>query len=250
MLIEARHVTKYFGSVIALKDVTLEVDSGEIVCLLGDNGAGKSTLIKLLAGVHEPDEGEIRMEGEPITFSSPRDSLKAGIATVYQDLATIPLISVSRNFFCGNEPTKGWGPFRCFDVAEANRVTRDQLHRVGIHLRDPSQPVGTLSGGERQALAIARAMYFGARVLILDEPTSALGVREAATVLRFIAAARETGVGVILISHNVLHAYSVGKRFVVLNRGRCTGVFSRDQVTRDELEHLMAGGNGILDSTT
>src|SRR4029079_2748674 len=162
-LIEARNLTKYFGSVIALSGISLMVRPGEVVCLLGDNGAGKSTLIKTLSGVHPPDEGEILIEGEPVRFSSPRDALQRGIATVYQDLAMIPLMSISRNFFLGSEPTVGIGPFRSYDGRTADRVTRTALRGMGIDLRDTNQPVGTLSGGERQSVAIARAIHFGAK---------------------------------------------------------------------------------------
>src|SRR5215213_11190427 len=177
-LIEVRSISKYFGSVIALKDISMHVGAGEVMCLLGDNGAGKSTLIKTLSGVHQHDEGKMLCEGEEVRFSSPRDALDRGIATVYQDLAMIPLMGISRNFFIGREPTKGAGPFKRFDVKKADRITREELDKIGISLRDTTQPVSTLSGGERQSVAIARAVYFGAKILILDEPTSALGVKQ------------------------------------------------------------------------
>jgi simple sugar transport system ATP-binding protein len=244
-LIEVQHVSKYFGHVIALKDVSMTVNAGEVMCLLGDNGAGKSTLIKILSGVHQPDEGRYLVEGQPVHFSSPRDALNAGIATVYQDLAMIPLMSISRNFFLGAEPTVGWGPFRRFDVNYADRVTRDELAKMGILVRDTAQAVGTLSGGERQSVAIARAVYFGAKVLILDEPTAALGVKEAGVVLRYIAQARARGLGVVFITHNVHHAYPIGDRFTLLNRGRSEGTFSKSEITREEVVSLMAGGEEI-----
>ena len=241
-LIEARKIVKYFGSVVALYEVSLHVDAGEVLCLLGDNGAGKSTLIKVLSGVHPPDAGELLVDGQPVHFNSPRDALQAGIATVYQDLAMIPLMSISRNFFLGSEPTKGFGPLRTFDTASADRITREALRGMGIDLRDTSQPVGTLSGGERQSVAIARAIHFGAKVVILDEPTSALGVKEAGVVLRFIAQARESGVGVIFISHNVNHAYLVGDRFSILDRGRSRGTYRRAELTpADQHEHKGGG---------
>jgi simple sugar transport system ATP-binding protein len=241
-LIEARNLTKFFGSVIALYDVSLLVRSGEVLCLLGDNGAGKSTLIKTLSGVHPPDSGEMLVDGEAVEFTSPRDALQRGIATVYQDLAMIPLLSISRNFFLGAEPTTGFGPLQSFDVRTADRVSRDALHGMGIELRDTSQPVGTLSGGERQSVAIARAIHFGAKVVILDEPTSALGVKEAGVVLRFIAQARDQGVGVILITHNVNHAYPVADRFTILDRGRSKGTFDKSDLTMSELLEHMGGG--------
>jgi simple sugar transport system ATP-binding protein len=241
-LIEVRSISKYFGSVIALKDISMRVGAGEVMCLLGDNGAGKSTLIKTLSGVHQHDEGEMLCEGEEVRFSSPRDALDRGIATVYQDLAMIPLMGISRNFFLGREPTRGFGPFKRYDGAFADRITREQLSGMGIDIRDPSQPVGTLSGGERQSVAIARAVYFGAKVLILDEPTSALGVKEAAVVLRYIAQARDRGLGVIFITHNVHHAYPVGDRFTILNRGQSYGTFEKSEVSREGVVTMMAGG--------
>ena len=244
-LIEVQQVSKYFGSVIALKDISMTVQAGEVMCLLGDNGAGKSTLIKILSGVHRPSDGHYMVEGKEARFSSPRDALSAGIATVFQDLAMIPLMGISRNFFLGSEPTKGWGPFRRFDVQHANRVTREELARMGIQIRDTGQPVGTLSGGERQSVAIARAVYFGAKVLILDEPTAALGVKEAGIVLRYIAQARARGLGVIFITHNPHHAYPIGDHFTLLNRGRSLGTFAKSEISREELTSMMAGGEEL-----
>lgn len=241
-LIEARNVTKYFGSVIALHDVSLHVRPGEVLCLLGDNGAGKSTLIKTLSGVHPPDDGALLVDGQEVTFNSPRDALQAGIATVYQDLAMIPLLSISRNFFLGSEPTTGFGPFKSLDMRDMDRTTREALRGMGIDLRDTSQPVGTLSGGERQSVAIARAIHFGAKVVILDEPTSALGVKEAGVVLRFINQASEQGIGVILITHNINHAYPVGDRFTILDRGRLRGTFNKADLTPAQLLEHMGGG--------
>ena len=241
-LLEIDHVSKYFGNVIALKDVSAIVHEGEVTCVLGDNGAGKSTFIKILSGVHKQDEGELRMEGEKVSFGSPRAAKERGIATVFQDLATVPLMSIWRNFFLGSEPTSGFGPFKMIDIGEAKNVMRTEMKKMGIDVRDPDQPVGTLSGGERQAVAIARAMYFGAKVLILDEPTSALGVKQSGIVLRYIVHARERGVGVIFISHNPHHAHPVGDRFVILNRGKLQGAWNRGEISRDELVQLMAGG--------
>jgi len=241
-LIEARNISKYFGSVIALEDISMQVRAGEVMCLLGDNGAGKSTLIKTFSGVHQPTEGTMLLDGEEVLFESPRDAIDQGIATVFQDLSMIPLVGISRNFFLGREPTKGMGPFKWFDMAKANRVAREELSKIGIELRDTSQPVATLSGGERQSVAIARAVYFGAKVLILDEPTSALGVKQASIVLRYIAQTREQGLAVIFITHNVHHAYPVGDKFTVLTQGRSEGTFNKDDVSPDELEKLMAGG--------
>jgi len=241
-LLEVRHISKYFGSVNALQDISLVLHAGEVTCVLGDNGAGKSTLIKILSGVFAPDAGTYLVQGKPVRFAGPREARAHGIATVFQDLATVPLMSIWRNFFLGSEPEKGVGPFRRLDVAQAKAITRQQLARMGIDVRDPNQTVGTLSGGERQAVAIARAVYFGARVLILDEPTSALGVKQSGVVLRYVVQARERGVGVIFITHNPHHAYPVGDRFVVLNRGRLLASGDKAEIGRDELVRLMAGG--------
>ena len=244
-LLEVDNVSKYFGTVIALKDISMSVRAGEVMCVLGDNGAGKSTLIKTLSGVYRPDAGRYLIEGREVRLASPRDALARGIATVYQDLAMIPLMSIWRNFFLGSEPTAGWGPWRRFDVGLAMRTARDELLKMGIDVRDTSQPVGTLSGGERQSVAIARAVHFGAKVLILDEPTSALGVKQAGVVLRYIVQARAQGLGVIFITHNPQHAYPVGDRFTVLNRGRSYGTFTKAELSREELVQMMAGGREL-----
>ena len=244
-IIELTNVSKSFGTVVALQDLSFAVYPGEVHCLLGDNGAGKSTLIKILAGVHAPTSGAYLIDGEPVQMSSPRQALDRGIGTVYQDLAMIPLLSVTRNFFLGREPSVGWGPFARFDVGRADEIVVKELAEIGIDVRDPSQAVGTLSGGERQCLAIARAVHFGARVLILDEPTSALGVHQAAMVLKYVAQARNRGLGVIFISHNIHHAYTVADRFTLLNRGRSKGTYLRSEISRDEVLNVMAGGEDL-----
>jgi simple sugar transport system ATP-binding protein len=244
-LLETRNVGKYFGSVIALKDISIRVDAGKVTCILGDNGAGKSSLIKILSGVHPHDEGEFLVNGQPVHFHGPREARAAGIATVFQDLATIPLMSIWRNFFLGEEPTLGIGPLRRLNVRFAKVVMRDEMHKMGIDVRDPNQTVGTLSGGERQAMAIARAVYFGAQVLILDEPTSALGVRQSGIVLKYIVQARERGLGVVFITHNPHHAFPVGDTFILLNRGRLVGTMAKAETTREELTHAMAGGQEL-----
>jgi simple sugar transport system ATP-binding protein len=241
-LLEVRHVSKYFGNVVALKDITVGVGASEVTCVLGDNGAGKSTFIKILSGVYKHDEGELLVDGEETQFNSPREAKELGIATVFQDLATVPLMSIWRNFFLGSEPTKGVGPTRRIDVRDAQEIMVGELRKMGIDVRDPDQPVGTLSGGERQAVAIARAVYFGAKVLILDEPTSALGVKQSGVVLRYVAQARDRGLGVIFITHNPHHAYPVGDRFVILNRGRLMGDWRKNEISRDELVKQMSGG--------
>jgi simple sugar transport system ATP-binding protein len=246
-LLEADHLSKYYGNIVALNDISVHVDAGEVTCILGDNGAGKSSFIKILSGVHQADEGRLLVEGEEVHFTSPRDARAAGIATVYQDLAMVPLMSIWRNFFLGAEPRKGFGPVQWFDSAKAKGIVRRELREMGIDIRDPDQPVGTLSGGERQSVAIARAVYFGARVLILDEPTSALGVKQAGVVLKYILQARERGVAVIFITHNPHHAYPVGDRFVILNRGQSLGTFEKSEIDRQELVRLMAGGKELAE---
>jgi len=237
-LVKLTNAGKNYGNILALQGVNLEVGAGEVTCVLGDNGAGKSTLIKIIAGLHQHSEGTYEVEGQEVHFSSPREALGRGIATVYQDLAVVPLMPVWRNFFLGNEVRKG----PRMDIRFMRKTTKKELLDMGIDLRDVDQPIGTLSGGERQCVAISRAVYFGAKVLILDEPTAALGVKQSGVVLRYIIQARERGLGVIFITHNPHHAYPVGDRFLLLNRGRMLGYYAKDQVTRDELTGLMAGG--------
>ncbi len=246
-LLEADQISKYYGNVVALSDISAHVNAGEVTCILGDNGAGKSSFIKILSGCHQPDQGRLLVEGNPVQFTSPRDARAHGIATVYQDLAMVPLMSIWRNFFLGAEPRKGVGPLQWVDAAKAKGIVRRELSEMGIDIRDPDQPVGTLSGGERQSVAIARAVYFGARVLILDEPTSALGVKQAGVVLKYILQARDRGVAVIFITHNPHHAYPVGDRFVILNRGQSLGTFDKSGIDRTELVRLMAGGSELAE---
>ncbi|WP_406398649.1 ATP-binding cassette domain-containing protein [Streptomyces sp. NBC_00879] len=246
-LVELDNVSKYYGNIRALEGVSLEVHAGEISCVLGDNGAGKSTLIKIIAGLHQHDAGTFLIEGEQASLTSPREALDRGIATVYQDLAVVPLMPVWRNFFLGSEPTKGVGPFKRLDVEQMRETTRSELLRMGIDLRDVDQPIGTLSGGERQCVAIARAVYFGAKVLVLDEPTAALGVKQSGVVLKYVAAARDAGLGVVLITHNPHHAYLVGDRFILLKRGTMSASHTKSSVTLDELTRQMAGGSELED---
>jgi len=241
-LLELDNISKYYGNIVALKDVSTSVNAGEVTCVLGDNGAGKSTFIKILAGAHQQSEGSIRLNGEEVSIANPREALAAGIATVYQDLAMVPLMSVWRNFFLGSEPTRRLGPVKWIDKAKAKRIAKDELMKMGIDIRDTEQPVGTLSGGERQSVAIARAGYFGAKVLILDEPTSALGVKQSGVVLRRIVEARNRGLAVIFITHNPSHAWPVGNRFLILNRGQSMGNFAKEDISLHELTQLMAGG--------
>ena len=241
-LLEVRNLCKHYGNVIALDGITTTVRAGQVTCVLGDNGAGKSTFIKIFAGVHQPSDGELLLDGESVEFASPRDALDNGIATVYQDLAVVPLMSVWRNFWLGDEPRKGFGPFRRIDIAKAKRVAKEELGKLGIDIRDTEQAVGTLSGGERQSVAIARAAHRGARVLILDEPTSALGVKQSGVVLKYVVQAAQRNLGVIFITHNPHHAYPVGDRFLILNRGQSLGNFAKEEISQDELTQLMAGG--------
>ena len=244
-VMELRGVTRRFGSVIALRDIDVALRAGEVHCLLGDNGAGKSTLIKILSGVMPPSEGEILLDGRPVVFRNPREAQGAGVATVFQDLGMIPLMSISRNFFLGREPLCGRFPFRRLDKDLADATARRAMADIGIDVRDPSQAVGTLSGGERQSVAIARAIHFGAKVLILDEPTSALGVHQAAMVLKFVIEARLRGLAVVFISHNIHHAYPVGDVFTLLNRGRRQGTYRKAEISRDEVVAIMSGGEDL-----
>jgi simple sugar transport system ATP-binding protein len=242
LLVELRGAGKSYGNIRALHGVDLEVRAGQVTCVLGDNGAGKSTLIKIISGLHQHTEGEFLVDGEPVRFSTPREALDRGIAAVYQDLATVPLMPVWRNFFLGSEMTKGPWPLRRLDIERMKRTADEELRNMGIVLDDLEQPIGTLSGGQRQCVAIARAVHFGARVLILDEPTAALGVKQSGVVLKYIAAARDRGLGVIFITHNPHHAYMVGDHFSVLRLGTLELSASRSAITLEELTNHMAGG--------
>ncbi|WP_416306319.1 ATP-binding cassette domain-containing protein [Neptunicella sp. SCSIO 80796] len=246
-IIELKNVSRYFGSVIALQDINIQIKPGQIHCLLGDNGAGKSTLIKTLAGVHRPSSGQLYFEQRPITLDSPKQALDLGIATVYQDLALVPLMSISRNFCLGREITKSWGPLHYFDSQSADQIAITGLAEMGIKIRDPRQMVGTLSGGEKQCLAIARAIHFGAKVLILDEPTAALGVKQSAKVLKVVARAKSRGLAVIFITHNIHHAYPVADQFTVLNRGRTMGSFDKQAISREQVLEMMSGGQQLAE---
>ncbi|MFC4466328.1 ATP-binding cassette domain-containing protein [Streptomyces xiangluensis] len=241
-IVELRGAGKSYGNIRAMHGVTLSVHPGRVTCVLGDNGAGKSTLIKIISGLHQHTEGEFLVDGEPVRFSTPREALDRGIATVYQDLAVVPLMPVWRNFFLGSEMTSGPWPIRRLDIARMKKTADEELRAMGIVLDDLDQPIGTLSGGQRQSVAIARAVYFGARVLILDEPTAALGVKQSGVVLKYIAAARDRGLGVIFITHNPHHAYMVGDNFSVLRLGTMELSADRSQVSLEELTNHMAGG--------
>lgn len=247
-VLELRNVDKSFGPIDVLHGISLKVKEGEVLCLLGDNGAGKSTLIKTMAGVHQPSRGEILMDGQPVAFSGPKAAQELGIACVHQFGGTFPLMSISRSFFAGVEPVKGWGPFKVFDSATANEIAVREVRNFGItRIEDGDRLVGGLSGGERQSLAIARAVYFGARVLILDEPTAALGVKQSAHVLRIVNEAKRRGLAVIFITHQVMHALSVGDHFAVLIRGTIAADFKKGEKSREEIADLMAGGESMAD---
>ena len=249
-ILEMRNVNKSFGPVDVLHDISLKVRAGEVLCLLGDNGAGKSTLIKTLSGVHQPTSGDMLMDGEKVSFERPRDATDRGIATVHQFGGTFPLMSIGRSFFVGMEPTKGWGPFKRFDREKANRIAVKAVQDFGItRIDDGDRLIGGLSGGERQSLAIARALHFGARVLILDEPTAALGVKQATHVLRVVNEAKRRGLAVIFITHQVMHAMAVGDHFAVLIRGAIAADFKKGEKTREEITDLMAGGESMSDLT-
>lgn len=247
-VLEMRNVDKSFGPIDVLHEISLKVNEGEVLCLLGDNGAGKSTLIKTLSGVHKPTRGEMLMDGNPVSFARPSDAQNMGIATVHQFGGTYPLMSVGRNFFVGQEPTKGFGPFKVYDRETANEIAVDAVQNFGItRITDGDRLVGGLSGGERQSLAIARAVHFGARVLILDEPTAALGVKQAAHVLRIVNEAKRRGLAVIFITHQVMHAMAVGDHFAVLIRGAIAADFRKGEKSREEIADLMAGGESMAE---
>ena len=246
-LIEMRNVGKTYGAIRALKGINLTVNAGEVSCVLGDNGAGKSTLIKIMAGLHPHNEGELLVDGKAVHLDSPRESLSHGIATVYQDLAVVSLMEVWRNFFLGSEMTNGKFPLASLKIRDMKRIADEELRKMGIVVKDIDQPIGTLSGGQRQCVAIARAVYFGARVLILDEPTAALGVKQSGVVLKYTAAARDAGLGVVFITHNPHHAYLVGNHFVILKLGQAVLDKHRSEVALDELTRQMAGGDELAE---
>lgn len=247
-ILELKNVNKSFGPIEVLNDISLQVRAGEVLCLLGDNGAGKSTLIKLMSGVFVPSSGTMLMDGKPVAFSTPRDASENGIATVHQFGGTFPLMSIGRSFFVGAEPTKGWGPFKIFDRKKANEIAVKSVQSFGItRIDDGDRLVGGLSGGERQSLAIARAVHFGARVLILDEPTAALGVKQASHVLRIVNQAKKRGLAVVFITHQVTHAMAVGDHFAVLIRGAIAADFKKGEKTREEITDLMAGGEAMAE---
>ena len=247
-LIEITDLVKKFGTFTALNGVSLDVYPGEVHALLGDNGAGKSTLIKVLSGVHSATRGEIKVDGEVVKFTSPRQASDAGIGTVYQDLALNALTSVTRNFFLGREIKKGPGPFGLMQMDAMDKITMEEMSKIGINISDFNQPVGTMSGGQRQTLAIARAIYFGAKILILDEPTSALGQKQQMEVLKTIKKAQRLGnIAIILITHNEIHARLIADRYTFLSLGEVIGSGLSSELGGEDVKRLMAGGAEIGD---
>jgi simple sugar transport system ATP-binding protein len=234
-------IVKRFGTITALNNVDFTVNRKEVVGLLGDNGAGKSTLIKVLTGVYPPSSGKIYIDGKLVEIPSPREARALGIETCYQDLALVPLMSITRNFFLGREVTRSLGPVRWLDIPDMDRQSREALKDIGIHIRSPREKVGKLSGGERQSIAIGRARHFGAKLLILDEPTSALSVGETHKVLTYTLNAKEKGLSVIFITHNVGHVYQVADRFTIIRRGEMVGSYSKAEVTEKDIADLITG---------
>jgi simple sugar transport system ATP-binding protein len=242
-VVALRDVTMTFQSVTALRDISIEAHAGKVLALLGDNGAGKSTLIKVLSGVYQPTSGSVEVDGRTVTLHSAHDARGAGISTVFQDLAVCDLMSIARNMVLGNEPVKRFGPLRIYDAKQADRITTDALTTLGVNLRRRlSDPAATLSGGQKQAVAIARAIAYGSRCLILDEPTAALAVRQTQQVLDQVRRACDAGQAVILIMHNLQQAMSVADEVVVLARGRVMGHFSSAEANLERITQLVAQG--------
>ncbi|HTU00848.1 MAG TPA: ATP-binding cassette domain-containing protein [Candidatus Sulfotelmatobacter sp.] len=239
--LEVRNLAKRFGSVVALEDVSFGVRPGEVVGLVGDNGAGKSTAIKIICGVHRPSAGHIYWEGREASFDSPQQARALGIQTVYQDLALVNTLSIARNFFLHAEPRFRVGPLRFLDVRAMNARTAQILRDIGIRDLNPTTPVSALSGGERQAVAIGRTYYFGGKLLILDEPTSALSVKQTQKVFSIIQEVRAKGVSVILIEHNMIHVHEIADRLVVMRHGKVFGDYRKSEVGIADLERILAG---------
>jgi len=232
-----KNIYKNFGSISALKNISMVTDSGKIHCILGDNGAGKSTLVNIISGVFQPDQGEYKVNEKRVLFKNPRQALNTGISTVYQNLAIIPIMNIYRNFFLGNEPIRGH--LNTINKDFAIETTIKELKKFDINIEDAKRPAGTLSGGQRQILAIARALYFGAKILILDEPTSALGVRESAKVVEQIAQLKEHNINVILVSHNIEQAFSLGDEFFIFKNGELVGQFNKLETSSNKLRSIL-----------
>jgi len=243
ILVKMVGINKRFGTVQALKNVDFTVKHQEVVGLVGDNGAGKSTLIKILSGVYPPDKGEFFFEGEKKYIDSPKKARDMGIETVYQHLALIDLMSIARNFFLGREPVKKFAKVVNFlDGKKIDKVAKEALKNIGITIRSVDEEVALLSGGERQAIAIVRAIYFGAKLLVLDEPTAALSIKESHKVLDYVTDARERGLSVIFITHNIFHVYSVADRFTILEHGEKIGDFNKDEVSAEDIIEIVRTG--------
>jgi simple sugar transport system ATP-binding protein len=236
-------ISKFYGRVRALEDVTLTVNESEIVGLLGDNGAGKSTLIKVLSGVVSPTSGDIFIRGQRVSIRNTMDAIAHGIETIYQDSALVTQLSIARNLFLGREPIKGPRFLNRLDQAAMNEVADKLLKQVGISKNiPPTTPISSLSGGERQAVAIARAMHFDSELIILDEPTNNLGVAETQGVLRFVRNARDSGHSCIFIAHNIHHVFQVVDRIVVLRRGRVAADdINPKETSIEEVERVITG---------
>jgi simple sugar transport system ATP-binding protein len=240
-VVELEGVSKFYGATRALRDVSLSVAPGEVVGLVGDNGSGKSTLLKIVTGYHAPSRGAIRFLGQQVKFRSPAQARALGIECVYQDLALIDELSLWRNFFLGRELSAGVGPLKRLRRRAMKRTCAQELDKLGlVHVRSTEYPAASLSGGEKQTLAITRAIHFGVRLLLLDEPTAALSVRETRNVLDVIRAASERGLGVIYIDHNVDHVAPVADRVVLLEHGQIAATFQRGERSADELRELIA----------
>jgi len=242
-LIKMKGISKRFGTVQSLKDVDFTVGHQEVVGLVGDNGAGKSTLIKILTGVHVPDKGEFYFEGKKECIDSPKKARDMGIETVYQHLALIDLMSIARNFFLGREPVKKFAKVIDFlDSKKIDKVAKEALKEIGINIRSVDEEVSLLSGGERQAIAIGRAIYFGAKLLVLDEPTAALSIKESQKVLDYVTDARKRGLSVVFITHNIYHVYSIADRFTILEHGEKVGDFNKDEVSAEDIIKIVRDG--------
>jgi D-xylose transport system ATP-binding protein len=238
-------VTKSFGPVQALNDVDFEVNSGEVVALVGDNGAGKSTLVKTIAGIHPADSGTIEFEGEPVTISSPPDAVALGIATVYQDLALCDNLDVVENLFLGREERSGGPPVLApLDEVGMEKQTGELLENLAVTITDVRSEVGTMSGGQRQQVAIARSLLGEPKLVMLDEPTAALGVRQTAQVLALVKRLRERGFGVVVISHNLADVFEVADRIYVLRLGREAGDFKAGEASQDKVVAAITGASG------
>ncbi|MDX2102952.1 MAG: sugar ABC transporter ATP-binding protein [Alphaproteobacteria bacterium] len=238
-LVEMRGISKHFGGVVALDDVTVDLYPGEVVGLLGHNGAGKSTLIKILAGAHEPDSGEIRVMGQPVSIDSPRAARAAGIETIFQTLALADNLDAPANLFLGRELRTRWG---MLDDDSMEHATRQVLDRLKVRLKSLRMPVGQMSGGQRQAIAIGRAIHFDAKILIMDEPCAALGPQETAMVGDLVKELKRQGIGIFLISHDMHDVFDLADRVTVMKGGRVVGTYRTEDVTQDEVLAMIISG--------